>query len=230
MSGATDKDTKAVWSAFSGGGGIDEAETLLARQGLLPLERDWAVLHSDQEGSEKHLIGLQSSLKQLGDYLREYGPFHMAFSLSSPMSSTSSLLLRLLSSLLQHDEHHPWSVFAYPLLFPLLPLSGPAPRMGGWEVMPSVPVAMGSKSRRHAVVQGQFEAHVRFQIGPSSAMTSSNGILRDSVVQWETSAALKSSKTKLVAVTPPVQADPDATEDVLISLDPKDHADQPAMR
>lgn len=119
--------------------GIDECEMLLARRGFVAPDRDWLLPGED--------AGLDHSLGHLSDYLRMHGPFHGAL---TGGSGSSWLVANLLSSLLE-PSRHPQSALAYPTMFPLLPLDAPAPRMGGWEVMPSVALPSG---RRTATSQG----------------------------------------------------------------------------
>lgn len=126
-----------VWKEFKQTNSLDAAEAVLARQGELPLDRTWHLPDSK--------LGLQASIGRIGSYMREYGPFHAGIG-----SGSGYAMLRLISALLDRNNH-PQSAIAYPLLFPLLPLDSPAPRMGGWDVLPSVSLPSG---RRHAVSQG----------------------------------------------------------------------------
>lgn len=168
--------------------GIDECEMLLGRQGYIAPDRDW-VLASSSEGGDDVGSGLDTSLGRLSDYLRMQGPFHGAM---AGGSGSSWLIVRLLSSLLD-PSHHPQSALAYPTMFPLLPLDAPAPRMGGWEVLPSVPLPSG---RRTAVSQGPLGFMI--SVG-SSGGGSQEKALASEAHQWATKA---SQEQELLSVLP----------------------------
>ncbi|CAO1625941.1 unnamed protein product [Sympodiomycopsis kandeliae] len=144
LSNDTDPIVKSVWKEFSsissgdGVAGLDVSETLLAKNGYLPMDRNWLL------PSRTSIVGLEVSIQKLATYIREYGPFHGGIG-----SGSGYYLLRLLSTLLTNQNHHE-TVYQFPLMFPLLPKDMPLPRMGGWEVMPSVSLPSG---RRRAVVQ-----------------------------------------------------------------------------
>lgn len=133
---------QSVFESYSRAG-IDECETLLAKSGYVAPDRDWLLPPSESPDG-----GLQHSLGKVSDYTRTSGPFHGAIT-AGP--GTSSHLLALLLSPLLDEQTHPQSALEYPLVFPLLPMQAPAPRMGGWEVMPSMPLPSG---RRTAITQG----------------------------------------------------------------------------
>lgn len=139
--------------------GLDDAESLLMAEGMLAPDRDWFIPSPRTDTTGSAVTGLQSSLARVGDYLREKGPFHIGIG-----SGSGHEVLRLVSALLQSaassSSQAMQPVLAYPLLFPLLPLTAPAPRMGGWEVLPSLALPNG---RRRALCQGGM--HVLVRIG-----------------------------------------------------------------
>lgn len=179
-----------VYEAFRRAG-LDECETLLAKGGYVAPDRDWVVAYETSEGTDDEDYGLQHTLGQLSDYVRTYGPFHGiiasgngVFGGDTSSWSRTSMIALLLSALLD-QKTHPGSALTYPLVYPLLPLDAPAPRMGGWEVMPSMPLPSG---RRTATAPGPFSFVV--QIGPSrpgdggTSPSSVDDFLRQQVKQW----------------------------------------------
>ncbi|PWN17996.1 hypothetical protein BCV69DRAFT_90954 [Microstroma glucosiphilum] len=144
--------------------GLDDAESLLMAEGMLAPDRDWFIPNRRSDAEGPAVIGLQSSLARVGDYLREKGPFHIGIG-----SGSGYEVLRLVSALLKSaasssddDTQAMQPVLSYPLLFPLLPLTAPAPRMGGWEVLPSLPLPNG---RRRALCQSGMHVLVRMGEG-----------------------------------------------------------------
>ena len=160
---STDEGARQVYKEFTSHGGptgegcsngLDSAESVLAQSSDLPPDRNWYLPHPSQSHSEAQAraLGIQTSLSKIGTYIREHGPFHGGIG-----SGSGYQMLQLVSYLFQ-PTNHPQCAFQYPLLFPLLPIDSPAPRMGGWEVLPSVGLPSG---RRHAVSQAPLLFVVR---------------------------------------------------------------------
>lgn len=184
-SSSSNADARQVWKEFTSHGGrtgegssngLDSAESLLVKSNDLPPDRNWYLPHpSPSQSHSSPYIGIQTSLAKIGAYIREHGPFHGGIG-----SGSGYQMLRLVTYLFR-TSNHPQCAFAFPLLFPLLPIDSPAPRMGGWEVLPSVGLPSG---RRHAVSQVPLLFVIRTGQQQQDNAASSRGV-EEEVDRWK---------------------------------------------
>ncbi|CAO1628981.1 unnamed protein product [Parajaminaea phylloscopi] len=168
--------------------GLDECETLLASSGYVAPDRDWIdAVQGNGSSEQEDDFGLSRTLAKLGDYIRMYGPFHGVITGGS--SEDTTFLISLLLSELLDSRTHPASALAWPSMFPLLPLNSPAPRAGGWEIMPSMPLPGG---RRTAVTQGPFGFVVQVGVsvnGKSGSASEPHVFLEQQLGKWRASTS-----------------------------------------